>query len=177
MAADLAEAWEQFRQALELYGEASRVLNPPCSTEQVHEVETRLGFELPPSLKALLAINNGQRIDNERNKRGIFKSVSGWDVYERHVFLGIRDIETAYRTFIDDTILRSEFGVEEIPFAVAGNPTRYKEAFCINRSTGVVSLIWTDYVDPFSPADWQVKKCTRARSLAEFVQKQVELYC
>ncbi|MCX7852286.1 MAG: SMI1/KNR4 family protein [Caldilineales bacterium] len=177
MAADLAEAWERFRQALKLYGEACWVLNPPCSTEEVHEVETRLGFELPPSLKALLAINNGQRIDNDRIKMGIFKSVSGWDVYERHVFLGIRDIEIAYRTFIDNTVLRSEFGVNEIPFAIAGNPTSYKEAFCINRSTGVVSLIWTDHVDLFNPAEWQVKKFTRARSLAEFVQKQIELYC
>ncbi len=176
MAPDIAESWEQFRQVLEVYGDVHLVLNPPCSTGQIREVETRLGFELPPSLKALLAINNGQRVNSNRVKKGIFKSVSGWDVYERHIFLGIREIETAYRTFIGDSVLRSEFGVSEIPFAVAGSPREYREAFCLNRSTGVVSLIWTEHADPFNPAEWQAKKFTRAEFLAEFIQKQIEFY-
>lgn len=176
MTPGIAESWEQFRQVLKMYGEVSLVLNPPCSAEQIHEAETRLGFELPSSLKALLAINNGQCVDSNRINQGVFKSVSGWDVYERHIFLGIRDIETAYRTFIEDSVLRSEFGVSEIPFAVAGSPTRYREALCIHRSTGVVSLIWTEHDDPFSPAKWQVEKFTRAESLAGFIQKQIELY-
>ncbi|QZZ20443.1 SMI1/KNR4 family protein [Leptothermofonsia sichuanensis E412] len=176
MVPDIAESWEQFQQVLELYGEVHLILNPPCSTEQIHALETRLGFELPSSLKVLLAINNGQRVHNNGAKKGIFKSVSGWDVYERHTFLGIQDIETAYRTFIDDSVLRSEFGVSEIPFAVAGSPTGYREAFCLNRSTDVVSLIWTEHADPFNPAEWQVGKFTRAESLAEFIQKQIEFY-
>ncbi|UZQ54117.1 SMI1/KNR4 family protein [Trichothermofontia sichuanensis B231] len=176
MALDIAESWEQFRQVLAVYCETHLVLNPPCSTEQIHEVETRLSFELPSSLKVLLSMNDGQRVNSNGVKKAIFKSVSGWDVYERHIFLGIRDIETAYRTFIDDSVLRSEFGVNEIPFAVAGSPTRYREAFCLNRSIGVVSLIWTEYTDPFNPAKWQVDKFTRSQSLAEFIQKQIEFY-
>lgn len=176
MATDIVETWIQFRQVLKLYGEKHLILNTPCSTEQIREVETRLGFELPSSLKMLLVINNGQRVNDDEVKTGIFKSISGWDVYERHIFLSISDIEIAYRTFIEDSVLRSEFGISEIPFAVAGSPTRYREAFCINRSTGVVSLIWTEYADPFIPAEWQVRKFTRAESLAEFIQKQIELY-
>lgn len=176
MASDVAEAWKQFQKVLELYS-AHVVLNPPCSAEQIREVEARLGFKFPASLEALLAINNGQRANGNEVKKGIFKSISGWDAYERHIFLGICDIEAAYRTFIDDSVLRSEFGDSEIPFAVAGNPTGYREAFCINRSTGVVSLLWTDYPDPHHPAEWQVQKFTRAKSLAEFIQKQIELYC
>lgn len=176
MAPDVAESWQQFRQVLAVYGEVHLMLNPPCSTEQIHEVETRLGFELPSSLKVLLLMNDGQCVNSNGVKKGIFKSVSGWDVYEKHIFLGIRGIETAYRTFIDDSVLRSEFGVNEIPFAVAGNPTGYREAFCLNRSTGVVSLIWTEYADPFNPPKWQVDKFTRAESLAEFIQKQIEFY-
>ena len=44
-------------------------------------------------------LNNGQRIDDEGIKKGIFKSVSGWDVYQRHVFLSLEEIRLA-RFFI-----------------------------------------------------------------------------
>ena len=139
-------------------------------------MERKFDFELPATLKALLALNNGQRIDDEGTKKGIFKSISGWDNYERHVFLGIREIETAYKTFIDDKVLLTEFGVSEIPFAVAGSSTQYKEVFCINHSTGIVSLIWADHIDPFNPAEWQVQKFIRAESLMKFIDRQIELY-
>lgn len=176
MAPGIAESWGKFRQVLQLYREVQLVLNPPCSTEQIREVETQLGFEIPSALKVLLAINNGQRVNDDGVKEGIFKSLSGWDVYERHIFLGVEDIQIAYTTFVDDPVLRSEFGISEIPFAISGSPSGYREAFCIHRSTGVVSLIWTEYSDPFNFAKWQVEKFTRAESLAEFILKQIALY-
>lgn len=181
MMADIVEAWERFKSVLKLYGKAHLFLNPPCSAERIQEVERKLNFEFPSTLKYLLAINNGQRIDDEGIKKGIFKSVSGWDVYERHVFLSLEEIRKAYKSFIDDKVLVEEFGANEIPFAIAVcpvpfNQTQYKEAFCINSSTGAVSLIWTQHIDPTTPPEWQVEKFKRAESLIEFIEGQIELY-
>ena len=173
---DLIELWEQFKGVLERYGNARSLLNPPCSAERILQVENKFNFELPGPLKTLLALNNGQQVGNEGSKNGIFKSISGWDVYERHVFLGIEELETAYETFMNDNVLTAEFGINEIPFAVAGNSTSYREAFCINALTGKVSLIWTQYIDPFNPPEWQVQKFMRAESLMKFIEKQIDLY-
>jgi hypothetical protein len=123
-----------------------------------------------------LALNNGQKSGAEPSENGIFKSVSGWDVYERQVFLGIGGIAKAYKTFVEDEVLVDEFGTSEIPFAVAGDSSEYKEAFCINRSSQAVSLIWTQYFDPSNPPEWQVYRFERAKSLTEFIEKQIELY-
>ena len=40
----------------------------------------------------------------------------------------------------------------------------------------ISSLIWTQHIDPMSPPEWQVKKFMRAKSLTEFIEKQIELY-
>jgi hypothetical protein len=176
MTASLVQAWEQYKSILKAYGGADALLNPPCSAQQVGEVETRLSFALPLSLRALLTLNNGQRLDEQGMAKGIFKSVSGWDVYQRQVYLGIQEIEAAYKAFVDDNVLIAEFGAGQIPFAVAGSPTHYTEAFCIDFSTETVNLIWTQHVDPFNPPEWQVHKFRRAESLTEFVQRQIELY-
>jgi hypothetical protein len=176
MTTDLVETWGQFSEVLKRYGKAYSLLNLPYSVEQIQAVEKKFNFELPGTLKSLLALNNGQQVGDEDNKSGIFKSVSGWNVYERHVFLGIEAIKTAYATFIQDPILVAEFGANEIPFAVAGSPTQFREAFCIHAKTGKVSLIWTQYVDPFNPPEWQVQKFKRGESLIQFIEKQIELY-
>jgi len=181
MSANLVETWEQYKSVLKLYGNALALLNPPCSTLQLSKAEKRLHFALPPSLKTLLALNNGQQLVDQATPQGIFKSVSGWDVYERHVFVGLEGICEAYESFISDKVLVEEFGVREIPFAIAVSPvpfrpTHYQEAFCINSATGIVSLIWTQHVDPLNPPEWQVAKFRRAESLAEFIGKQIELY-
>lgn len=172
----MVEAWEQFKGALECYGNALSLLKPPCSVEHIQKAESRFNLGLPNTLKKLLTLNNGQLVDDRGAKSGLFKSVSGWDVYERHIFLDIEGIETAYKTFIDDKLLTDEFGLNEIPFAVAGSPKHYREAFCINCSTHAVSLIRTEVFDPFSPPEWQVWKFNRAETLMEFIEKQIELY-
>jgi hypothetical protein len=180
MTTDIVKAWEQFTGALKMYN-AHLLLNPPCATEQILEVDKIIDVDFPSSLKSLLLLNNGQRMDDEGIKKGIFKSVSGWDVYLRHIFLSLEEIKKAYKSFIDDEVLLEEFGANEIPFAIAVSPVayshmQYREAFCINSSTGIVSLIWTQYIDPMNPPEWQVWKFKRAESLTEFIEKQTELY-
>ena len=176
MTADFVERWEHFRGVLKPYDRAGFLFNPPCPADKIQHAEQKIHFELPSLLQTLLALNNGQQAGSEDSKDGIFKSISGWNVYERHIFLGIEAIETAYETFTADEVLLAEFGPSEIPFAVAGTPARYREAFCIHALTGRVSLIWTQYPDPFNPPEWQVQKFERAESLTRFIEKQIELY-
>ena len=176
MISDLTQTWTQFQEVLKRFGNAYSLLNPPCAPSSLSKFDDRFPIQLPEPLKTLLAINNGQEVAGEGQKNGIFKSVSGWDVYERHVFLPIEGIETAYKVFVQDTVLLAEFGRSEIPFAVAGTPSQYSEAFCIDAATGAVSLLWTAYRDPFNPPEWQVERFKRADSLASFIEKQIELY-
>jgi hypothetical protein len=180
MSTDIVKAWEQFTHVLKIYN-AHLLLNPPYTAEQFQEVDRNFNFDFPSPLKSLLALNDGQRIDDEGIKKGVFKSVSGWNVYERHIFLSLEEIKKAYKSFIGDEVLVEEFGTNEIPFAIAVSPVpyshiQYKEAFCINSSTGAISLIWTQYIDPMNPPEWQVAKFRRAESLIEFIEKQTELY-
>jgi hypothetical protein len=180
MSTNIVETWERFTHALKIYN-AHLLLNPPCAAEQIQEVDKEFALDFPSPLKSLLALNDGQRIDDEGVKKGIFKSVSGWNVYERHIFLSCEEIKKAYKSFIDDEILVEEFGTNEIPFAIAVSPIpyshiQYKEAFCINSSTGAISLIWTQYIDVMNPPEWQVAKFRRADSLIEFIERQIELY-
>jgi len=180
MTTDIIKTWERFTGVLKIY-KAHLLLNPPCAAEQIQELGKKFDLDFPSPLKSLLALNNGQRIDDEGIKKGVFKSVSGWDVYERHIFLSLEEIKKAYKSFIDDEVLVEEFGKDEIPFAIAVSPIaysqiQYKEAFCINSSTGIVSLIWTQHIDFMNPPEWQVAKFKRAESLMEFIERQTELY-
>jgi len=176
MKPDITQTWTQFQEVLKRIGKANSLLNPPCAPQSPRAFEDRFSIQLPEPLKTLLAINNGQVVTGDGSKNGIFKSVSGWDVYERHIFLGIEGIAIAYQVFTSDSLLLAEFGSHEIPFAVAGSPSRYREAFCVHAVTGAVSLIWTEISDPFNPPEWQVQRFRRSDSLAEFIEKQIEFY-
>jgi hypothetical protein len=180
MSTDLVNAWERFTHVLKIYN-AHLLLNPPCTAEHIQEVDRKFNFDFPSPLKSLLALNDGQQIDDEGIKKGVFKSVSGWNVYQRHVFLSGEEIRKAYESFINDEALVEEFGKKEIPFAIAPSPIpysqiQYREAFCVNSSTGIVSLIWTQHIDPMDPPEWQIAKFKRAESLTEFIEKQIEYY-
>jgi hypothetical protein len=181
MSTEIVETWKRFIDVLKLYSNAHLLLNSPASTDEIQNVEGEINLELPSTLKSLLALNNGQLIDDEGMMKGIFKSISGWDIYERHVFLSVRGISNAYKSLIDNKVLVEEFGIHEVPFAVALRLTpysqiQYKEAFCINSLTGIVSLIWTQPIDPINPPEWQIAKFRRAGSLKEFIERQIELY-
>jgi hypothetical protein len=168
---DLTFAWEELLGALKRYPKALPSLNPPCPDETIRDVERDLGFTLPAPLVALLKLNNGQILE----AAGIFKSVSGWDAYFRHVFLDAESVAIAYRALIRDENLVEEFGLHEIPFAVEGRPDHYKEMYSIHSKTQKVSLLWTFY-DPTLPASWGTQKLPRGEDLAEFLGRQVALY-
>jgi hypothetical protein len=167
----LIDAWTDFVEMLEIYPVAGSALNPPCPEEAIRAVEHRLQLSLPLSLVTLLKQNNGQ----QHEQPGIFKSVSGWDVYRRSVFLDAESIAAAYERFLQDEVLVESFRTDEIPFAAAGKPG-FDEVFSVHRETQAVSLIWTAHIDPFTPADWQVSRFPRGTDLAEFLARQKALY-
>lgn len=164
---DLILAWEDFRGVLKLYGKALSTLNAPCPPGTLRDVERDLRFELPESLAALLKLNNGQT----PGSAGIFKSVSGWDVYCRNTFLDAEGIAIAYKAFVQDEDLLAQFGDQEIPFAASD-----REIFSVHRENGTVGLIWTEVSDPFLPPEWQLWRFDRGKNLAEFFRRQVVLY-
>lgn len=168
----LTAAWQDFTGVLKIYGNALASLNPPCPPNPIRDAESALGFALPNSLAELLKLNNGQKLDSP----GIFKSISGWDVYRRSVFLDAESVVIAYRAFVGDEGLLKVFGDKEIPFAVAGSPSSYDEMFSVNRDDGRVSLLWTGAGDPFLPFDWRVARYKRGNDLAEFIRAQAALF-
>lgn len=168
---DLIGAWTELASVLKGYGMAF-LLNGPCPSEVIRNAERKLGFELPPALATLLKLSDGQTPDST----GLFKSVSGWDVYLRHRFLGAEGLAVAYRKFVKNGDLLELFGDQEIPFAVVGTPDNYREVFSVNRETGEVSLVETQIIDPLLPPDWQIARHRRAGSLAEFLRDQVSQY-
>jgi hypothetical protein len=174
MAGSIQSIWAKLKEILRLYNRDESSFYPACTESDIERAESELGFALPEDLKALLRLNNGQK--RAEGSVGIFKSLSGWDVYRRHGFLSAAEIALAYRAFVSDAVLRAEFGAEQIPFGVAGNPEHFEEAFCIQRESGAVSLIWCAYPDPLSPAEWQVQRFPRGESLAAFLEKQIGMY-
>jgi hypothetical protein len=169
---NVATSWQEFKNVLRLYGNAASCLNLPCPSDKIAAVELALGMKLPLDLVEILKLNDGQTLE----RKGIFKSVSGWDLYRRHIFLDIDSIAIAYETFIQDNVLLQEFGDKEIPFAVSNQLSSYDEVFSINRDTQRVSLIWTQYIDPFNPPEWQVGKFVRGENLVEFLKQQSKFY-
>ena len=164
---DLIDAWEDLRGILKLYRNAFSTLNPPCSADTIRNVEQDLGFDLPEPLTTLLKLNNGQAPDST----GVFKSVSGWNVYSRHTFLDAENVAVAYKAFLRDENLLEELGDQEIPFAVEGKPNNFKEMFSIHRGTGKVSLIRTLY-DPLMPPSWQTNRFARGPRWIEDAKKE-----
>jgi cell wall assembly regulator SMI1 len=167
---DLTSAWEQFTAELKCYSRAFSSLNRPCSAERIRQAERDLGFELPQPLVRLLELSNGQQPDTV----SIFKSVSGWDAYHRHIFLDAESLVAVCRSFVENEILGKEFP-GEVPFASESRSSCWGEVFTIHRETGNVSLIWTTY-DPLLPPDWQLNRFGRGETLADFLRRQVVLY-
>lgn len=168
----MKQIWEEFCKLLKGYGGADSWLNPPCPPEVLAAVEQDLGLELPSPLRELLALNDGQLLD----RPGIFKSVSGWDLYRRLVFLDTQSIVEARRVQLADEDLVREFGEPELVFAIAGTVELFTEAYSIHLESGHVSLLWTFAHDWTLPVDWQLGKFPRGRSLDEFLTSQIGMY-
>jgi len=168
---DLAQAWEQFTGTLKVYPKAFSSLNGPCPSEKIRQAERDLGCELPEPLVRLLELSDGQKPDTP----GIFKSVSGWDRYRRHVLLDAESIVAVYRHYVEDEQLMAQFP-GEVPFAAEKRSSCWDEVFTIHQETRKVSLIWTSAPDPFLPPEWQFSRFGRGETLAEFLRWQVTLY-
>jgi cell wall assembly regulator SMI1 len=168
---DLTSAWERFTKVLKCYGDAFASLNEPCPSGRIRQAERELGFELPEPLVRLLELSDGQKPDTD----GVFKSVSGWNRYRRHVFLDVESVVAVYRHYAEDEDLVKEYP-DEVPFASESRSSCWGEVFAIHRETLKVSLIWTTAGDPFLPPEWQFSRFGRGEDLAEFLRFQGMLY-
>jgi hypothetical protein len=168
---EIGPAWERFRSRLKIYGKGLAMLQGPAPAEDVGRAEAELGFPLPGALRDILAINNGQVQDSP----GVFKSLSGWDVYRRHMFLDAAAVAGAYLELVGDESCRRLLGEDEIPFGVNGT-ARFGAILSIHRVTGAVSLLRNDSLDWTLPEDWVIVRKPWAPTLASFLDDQVSSY-
>ncbi|MBF0340959.1 MAG: hypothetical protein HQL95_08375 [Magnetococcales bacterium] len=171
----LTEAWNDFLEILQRYG-CDEVFQPglrqiPPGHPYLEYRESSLAqyFEL-------LTLANGQRGAD----KPVFKSVSGWNKYERHRLLSLEESGQYYRRILSDQELVIELGLGFVPFSANGvspAPGRsLDELFAIDLATGEVCLLWCCYADPFNPPGWQISCFRVAGSLAAFVAWQQSLY-
>lgn len=143
---DLKIEWEKFiKHKLECF-------NPPVTEEILSNIDNKLGFKIPDDLKNLYKINNGQR---ENLEKGVFKNVSGENLYSRVRFLKVQDLINSFKLITSDDELKEEFKDEFLPFAI-----EHKESlgncYAISLKTNKIYILWTDYLDPFNPPAWQI---------------------
>ena len=147
-------------------------LNSPGSITGIQDAEKKLGFLLPTELTELLVLNNGQIF----NREGVFKNITGWNVYNKLKFLDVQSVVWAYKEILNDTDLVSTFGISLIPFATEGGNAFLGDTYTINKCTNEIFTLRTTAVDWTLPKDWQLSAFKRADNLVDFLKLQVMLY-
>ncbi len=134
-------------------------LNGPCSDTKLAQAEEKLQQPVPPTLKGLYRINDGQKGDAV----GIFPSE---DTACR--FLPV--VEAAY---LWDSFKHEEdldvFETSLIPFAHDG----IFDAYCVHAASGSVFYLQTGGPDPFLPRSWQTTRLEINSSLDEFLREML----
>lgn len=165
MQKELEIAWEQFARLKELQ------LNPPATEEDIQKVEVELGFALPDGLRNLYLLADGQR---DRQDLGVFKNVSGANVYSRVWFVAVDELSEYYDLLVSDQELKAEFGEDYLPFAVEGEEY-LGYCYAISIKDGTIHILWTDFPDPFLPVEWQLNVIKRGENMLDFIQHQNSL--
>lgn len=163
----LQKNWQDFSSK-----KIAEYLNPPCATSNIEAAENDLGFALPKELTQLLVLNNGQKLEAE----GIFKNISGWDIYNKLKFLDCNSIVWAYKEILNDEDLLGEFGLDLIPFATKGGKDFLGDTYAINIHTGEIFILWTEAADWTLPKEWQFGIFKRGDSLIDFIKLQTMLF-
>lgn len=158
----LEEIWDIFAKL------KKEQLNPPATDAELQAVEYQLGFALPEGLKDLYRLANGQR---NQQDLGIFKNVSGANVYSRVWFITAAELPDYYHLFCENEELLKEFGKDFLPFAVEGEEY-LGYCYAISIQDGSVHILWTDFPDPFLPVDWQLCAFKRGDSVLDFLKHQ-----
>ena len=146
-------------------------LHLPATETQLAEVEQKLGFKLPEDLKSLYRLANGQR---DRQDLGVFKNVSGANVYSRVWFIEVEQLPEYYQLLCAQEELLTEFGTDYLPFAVEGE-SYLGYCYAISLSKGSIHILWTDFPDPFLPIEWQLFAIKRGHNMLDFINHQNSL--
>lgn len=158
--------WNDFIKAIRLDDD----LNSPSSIKEILDIEVLLGFNLPDELKNIYLNNNGQI----GKKKGLFKAVSGYDVYRRPLFLSLKEMYLIWKKLCEDKDMRDYFSFTFIPFA-SDNKDYPDNVFCLDVETSRVFLLWALAPDPTLPVDWQLTRIKQADSFAQFLDNQILL--
>ena len=142
--------------------------NPPAGEAIISKTEAALGFAIPEGLKDVYRLSNGQL---KMKATGVFKNVSGADVYTHVRFLSVEELPRAWNMIISDKEISEEFNNEFLPFALEKEKT-LGYCFGISLKTGGIYMLWTDCTDYFTPVSWQLWRIFRANSMLEFIQLQ-----
>ncbi len=132
-------------------------LNPAATESALTTVENTLGRSLPPQLRRLYEVNNGQAGKNTGIFPGEFSGVR---------FLPVEEIvPTRQRLLADEDI--DVFDAQLVPFAYDGAYDLYG----VDPGTGSVQYLLVGGPDIFLPVCWQTRKEQAAPSLEEFLKE------
>ncbi len=154
----MEESWSRFRSFLKQSSPAQfSDLNGPCSDLKMALAEQKLQQPVPPSLKTLYHLNDGQK----GQEPGIFPSEE-----TSCRFLPVVEAAYLWESFKNTADL-DVFDINLIPFAHDG----VFDAYCVHAGSGSVFFIQTGGPDPFLPRVWQTTRLEVNASLYEFLQE------
>ncbi len=153
-------SWFPFRSFLKQSAPAQfNDLNGPCSDLKMALAEEKLQQPVPPALKALYHINDGQKGQGP----GIFPSEE-----TSCRFLPVVEAAYLWESFKNTEDL-DVFDINLIPFAHDG----VFDAYCLHAGSGSVLFIQTGGPDPFLPRVWQTTRLEVNSSLEEFLHEML----
>ena len=166
MKAEIIKEWKFF------VAGKDKLFNAPALPEQIKKVENKLNFKIPDDLKTLYLLTNGQQ---DFQQKGVFKNVSGFDVYSRVFFLPVQQLPLYYAKTFENESMMDSFGKEFLPFAVEFEQ-QLGYSYAISLKDNGIYMLWTDLSDPHLPADWQLSAIRRGKGMFEFLQFQHMLF-
>lgn len=163
----ITNAWVNFST-----GKINQALNEPATVEEIKEGEKKLKLLFPSSLKTILQINNGQN----SSYPGIFKNISGWDIYNKLYFLNIQQIIKAKHLLDTDEHLIAEFRGNYLPFAAQNINELTGDMYAIHVKNHEIFTLWTSYPDWTSAPEWQLGIFKRGDHMKSFLDLQMMFY-
>lgn len=164
-------SWNEFLNEIKRFKSLFEDLNGPCIHAEIVNAERELNLLFPEDLKIIYLNNNGQ----SGIETGVFKALSGYDVYKRPKLLSLRSMINMHNAFLKNSDFGAYFKNTYIPFAC--DDENYPDnVFCVDSECGAVYLLWVSAPDWTLPVDWQLLKVKQTNTLEAFLEIQTMYY-
>lgn len=164
-------SWNAFLNAIKSFKPLFDDLNGPSSEVEIINAEYELKLSFLEELNNVYLSNNGQL----GNEKGVFKALSGYDVYKRPKLLSFSSIINLKNVLLKNSNFGAYFKSTYIPFAC--DDENYPDnVFCVDSESGEVYLLWVSTPDWTLPVDWQLLKVKQANTLEAFLEIQTMYY-